>query len=333
MTSLSTPKLAKWPFYLADVFLLGVAAWIVFKCPDPFQLWPLLSLVVCAALGAWVSITPFLRQHHAEVKFAESASLTSTVEQLNNLRTFTNQISFATAQWQVVQEHSAKSVAASQEISERIGTEAKEFTKFIQKANDGEKAHLRLEVEKLRRGENEWLQVLVRMLDHIYAIYMAAVHSGQPNIIEQLTQFQNACRDAARRVGLVAFEAQPHDAYDEKTHQLADPEAQPYDGARIRETIAPGFSFQGQMLRPAFVILHPRETSAPSAEGLVPASTTPPEGFIIASPTPPPAPNPETVLAPEVPPPAPETASAPIPTRKPVENTPSLFGEQGENPF
>lgn len=314
MTSVSVPKLNKWPFFLADAFLLGVAALILFKCPDPFKLWPMISLVVCAALGAWVSITPFLRQHGTEVKFAESNNLTTTVEQLNNLRTFTNQISFATAQWQIVQEQSAKTVAASKEISDRIGTEAREFTQFIQKANDGEKAHLRLEVDKLRRGENEWLQVLVRMLDHVYALYMAAVHSGQPNIVEQLTHFQNACRDAGRRVGLVAFEARPNDAYDEKTHQLADPEGQPYDGARIRETVAPGFSFQGQMLRPAIVILQSRETpSAPPHEVLMTTAT--------AIPT-----MPETNLATEVPP-------TPTAARNPVATTPSLFGEQEEAPF
>ena len=58
---------------------------------------------------------------------------------------------------------------------------------------------VRLEVEKLRRAEGEWLQVLVRVLDHVYALHLGALRSGQPNLIEQLSNFQNACRDAARR--------------------------------------------------------------------------------------------------------------------------------------
>lgn len=338
MTTVSVPKLTKWPFYLADAFLLGVAALILYKCPDPFQFWPLISLVTCSALGAWVSITPFLRQYNAEVKFAESNSLTSTVEQLNNLRTFTNQISFATAQWQVVQEQSSKTVGAAKEISERMAFEAKAFSDFIQKANDNEKSHLRLEIEKLRRGENEWLHVLVRTLDHVYALYMAGVHSGQPNLMEQLTHFQNACRDAARRVGLIAFEAKPNEPYDEKTHQLADPQTQPYHGALVRETIATGFSFQGQMIRPAIVILHAPQAPASPAETLMTSTT--PEGFITVSPEtaqatePEPEVEPEPVVAAtaepqsEVPPiPTPAPAREPAPARKIIDETPSLFGD------
>ncbi|HUR46730.1 MAG TPA: nucleotide exchange factor GrpE [Candidatus Saccharimonadales bacterium] len=262
MTIASAPRLNKLPFYLADLFLLAVAGWIVLKCPNPFQPWPLLALLVCAGLGAWLSIIPFLKQYEADVDFADSNNLTSAVEQINNLRTFTNQISFATAQWAVVQEQSAKTVATSREIADRINAESKDFTEFLQKANDSEKGYLRLEVEKLRRSEAEWLHVVVRVLDHVYALYLAGVNSGQPNLLEQLSQFQHACRDAARRVGVTAFEPKPGEAYQEKTHQLADPKAQPTTGAQIAQVLAPGFSFQGQMIRQAVVILQPPVTSS-----------------------------------------------------------------------
>jgi molecular chaperone GrpE (heat shock protein) len=272
MTTASAPKLPKWPFYVADLFLLAVAALIVFKCPDPFKLWPLLALVFCAAAGAWLSITPFLKQYDADLQFADSGNLTSAVEQINNLRTFTNQISFATAQWQVVQEQSSKTVTTAREIADRINAESKEFSEFIQKANDSEKGHLRLEVEKMRRAEAEWLHVLVRVLDHVYALYLAGVHSGQPNLIEQLSQFQNACRDAARRVGLTAFEPRANDPYNEKTHQLPDSQTPPGPGARIAQTVAPGFTFQGQMIRQAVVVLNPPETKAEQSKTLAASS-------------------------------------------------------------
>ena len=60
--------------------------------------------------------------------------------------------------------------------------EVRQFTEFMQKMNDSEKAALRLEVEKLRRGEGEWLQVLVRILDHVFALHAAAVRSGEPKV-------------------------------------------------------------------------------------------------------------------------------------------------------
>jgi hypothetical protein len=45
--------------------------------------------------------------------------------------------------------------------------EVQAFTEFMKRANDSERATLRLAVAKLRRGASQWLQVAVRMLDHV----------------------------------------------------------------------------------------------------------------------------------------------------------------------
>lgn len=255
MTDQAVPKLVKWPFVLGDLLLLGLAAWIVFQQPAPLATWPLVLLAMCVAVGAWIGVTPFLVEYRAAIQFAESGSLTTTVAQLKNLQAFTNQVSFATAQWQVVQEQSSKTVTAAKEIAERMTKEAQAFGDFMRNANDSEKAHLRLEAEKLRRGEGDWLQVTVRLLDHVYALYQAGVRSGQPALVEQLANFQNACRDSARRLGLTAFEAQPDEPFNEKAHQLIEAEAKPPAGAVIAETLATGYTFQGQLLRPPLVRL------------------------------------------------------------------------------
>lgn len=262
MADRNAPKLSKWPFYLGDLFLTGVAAWIVHQSQHPLGPWPLFFLVTCAIAGAWVSITPFLVEYRAMLKFAEADSLTSAVEQINNLHAFTNQISFATAQWQLVQEQAANTVKTAREVGERITGEAQAFSEFMHKANDAEKAHLRLEVEKLRRGEAEWLQATVRLLDHVYGLHQAGLRSGQPVLIEQLAKFQNACRDAARRLGLVPFEAKPDEPFDENAHQLADSEAKPADGACVAETVATGYTFRGQLLRPPLVNIKPAAETA-----------------------------------------------------------------------
>ncbi len=144
----------------------------------------------------------------------------------------------------------------------------KAFTEFMQRANDSERATLRLEVEKLRRAEADWLQVLVRMLDHVYALHQGALRSGQPNLIEQLGSFQNACRDAARRVGLTPFAPNEAEPFDAQRHQLVEDGAQPPPDAVVAETIAAGYTFQGRPLRPALVRLResPAAVAAASPE-------------------------------------------------------------------
>jgi molecular chaperone GrpE (heat shock protein) len=248
-----TPNLSKWPFFLGDLLLLILAGWIMSRSPDPFRPAPLFFLLMCVGAGGWLCVTPFLVEYRAALKLAESGALTTTVEQIHNLRGVGERIAAATSQWQILQEQSTKTAAAAKEVAERMTSEAQAFGDFMQKANDSEKGHLRLEVDKLRRGEADWVQTIVRILDHVYALYQAGVRSGQPALKEQLGHFQNACRETARRLGLVVFEARPGESFDEKTHQLLDPQAKPPPHARVVETVAAGYTFQGQFLRCAVV--------------------------------------------------------------------------------
>jgi molecular chaperone GrpE (heat shock protein) len=117
--------------------------------------------------------------------------------------------------------------------------------------------------------------VLVRILDHVFALSAAAGRSGQPRVAEQMTQFQNACRDAAQRVGLVPFTATPDELFDAKRHQAVNTESAPPAGAVVAETVGSGFTFQGKLLRPVLVRLReaspPPEPTAAPAEAPVPA--------------------------------------------------------------
>lgn len=255
MSQRTKPRLAKWPFFAADMILLAAAALILCQAARPLSMWPLVSLVVCTALGAWMSVIPFLTQYRADLKFAEAEKLANTVEQLNNLRSFTNQITFATAQWQNIQENSIKSVQAAKDIADRITADARAFSEFMLKANDAEKAHLRLQNEKLRRSEGDWVQLVVHLLDHIYALQQAAVRSEQQAVITQVTQLQNACRELVRRMGLTPVDVKIGDLYDEKVHALPEGHLPAAAGASVVQALAPAYTFQGQRVRPALVVV------------------------------------------------------------------------------
>lgn len=260
-------RLARWPSVLP--FLIGAAAldyaawWVVEKSDHPINIWMAVLALVAVGGAAWVSVMPFLTDAANATKLEELEKLQSTANQIQNLEKIATQVTIATAQWQNVQEHNTKAIDAAKQVSDEMTQEALRFGEFMKKANDSEKATLRLEVEKLKRAETDWLQVLVRVLDHVYALHRAGKHSGQQNLIDQLAHFQNACRDAARRIGLVAFAPAAGDGFEPGQHQTADGRKDIPEDAKIFETVATGYTFQGQMLRPALVMLEAPKAPLP----------------------------------------------------------------------
>ena len=273
MSDREAPRLNKIPFIAGDILLVVVAGVIVFQAAKPMDLARSGLVVACGALGAWFCLLGYLTEYRARLQFAEADELARTVDQLKALQSVADQIALATSQWQTVQEHSGKTVQSAREITERMTTEARTFGQFLEQANDQEKKHLRLEVEKLRRAEAEWLQIVVRLMDNVFALHTAGARSGQPHLIEQFTMFQNACRDIIRRAGLVPIVPAPETPFDEKLHVVMEGRtAQP--GDQIGEVLACGYSFQGQMVRPPLVAL--RAATAPAPDATQPPSEVSP---------------------------------------------------------
>jgi molecular chaperone GrpE (heat shock protein) len=213
----------------------------------------------CVAAGAWIMVLPFLREFQAEADLTEARELAASVEKISSVDAVAKQIADATEQWLHVEDRANEINAASREIAGKINAEAREFTEFLQKANDTEKNHLRLEVDKLNRAQVDWVKVVTGMLDHVFALNQAGRQSGQEKLVRQLDNFQVACRDVARRVGVVTYEPKPEEGFDTGKHQLRDPEAEPEVGAKIIGIAAQGLSHQGQVLRKAVVVIEGEE--------------------------------------------------------------------------
>ena len=255
-------KIPKWPFLLGNALLLAFAYLIVWKSPHPISKWEILACFAAAALGAILGILPFLLDYRAMGTALQVNALGVVADKIRDLEKLAAQISAATNQWDVVQAQADKTAAGARQMADKMGAEVREFSEFMQKMNDTEKTALRLEVEKMHRGETEWLQMLVRVFDHIFALHAGAIRSGQPQLAEQITHFQNACRDTVRRIGLTPFVAEPGEAFDAVRHQVADSKNEPAEGAVVGETIGSGYNFQGKLLRPAIVSL--REAGVPA---------------------------------------------------------------------
>jgi len=272
MNNVSDWKIPKWPFLAFGLALFVVAAVLACRPAHAITQTEIIIATASVALGAVLGCLPFILEYRAVKKLVEINAVTTVAEQLSDLKKYSAQIAAATDQWARVQEttknDSEKTVATAKEIAERMATEIREFNEFQVKLNDTEKGALRLEVEKLRRAEGEWLQVVVRILDHVFALHNAAARSGQPELAENVGQFQNACRDAARRVGVTPFHAAPEEKFDAQKHRAHGVENPPADGV-VAEMLAPGLTFQGRLIRPALVRLQEAVPVAEAAPDLL----------------------------------------------------------------
>jgi len=283
MKDVSEWQVPKWPFLTANAVLILIAGALVYKIEHPITLSDTYIPVGCVVLGALLGCLPFILEYRATCKLVELNALSSVAEQLADLKNYTEQIKTATDQWASVQQatkgNTDKTVAAAKDVADRMTEEIRDFNEFQQKLNDTEKAALKLEIEKLRRAEGEWLQVLARILDHIFALHNAALRSGNGELAEQIGGFQNACRDTARRMGLSAFSLAPQEKFDPQRCRAHGIESPPAD-AVVAETLAPGMTYQGRLIRPALVRLHDANApvdAAPAAEPAAEISPAKPE--------------------------------------------------------
>lgn len=258
------PRIAKLPFIVGDLLLLAAAAYIAFYGAS-LGSWQYAAMVAAVAFGAWLAAWPFVLEFRALTKVLETSSLTSVTDKIKDLDKVSASITHAVAEWQHLQQSATHAVTAADHIAERMTTEARNFGEILSRMNESEKTHLRLEVEKLRRAEGDWLGITVRILDHVHALHQAGVRSGQRNIVEQLSSFQHACRETARRMGVLPVMPQTEIPFDARAHRLLD-DSTPEEGAVITDIIAPGYTFQGQMVRLPVVAVKQLETSRPKAE-------------------------------------------------------------------
>jgi molecular chaperone GrpE (heat shock protein) len=247
------PKPNLIPFLIADLIMLAVACIIVFYSKWPLEPWQVAICSLSALAGGVFLITPFILEHKAALRLAESESLVSTVSQIQKLEDVAKQITSATNYWQAAQADAAKTVETARQIHEQISKEAREFAEFMQKANDVEKTALRIEVEKLNRIMEENLQVVIHLLDNVYALYRAALQSGDKRLIEQIALFQMTCRQIAQRIGLVAFDGKSGEKFSAERHRNVDQKAEVPPDAIVAGAIAPGYTYQTKMLRQALV--------------------------------------------------------------------------------
>ena len=268
-TSFAQLKVPKWPFILGQILLLGLAYYIVRHAQHPISNSEFVLCFAIAAASALVGAWPFLLDYRIMGRQIDAQALGEVSEKLEHLKTLSAQIISATNEWTNVHTQAERTSTGAKTIADRMSEEVRQFAEFMQKMNDSEKSTLRLEAEKARRSESEWLQTTVHIMDHVYALTCAAGRSGQPQLAAQLENFQTACRNTARRMGLAPFVAAADEPFDPDRHQAVG-DTKPEAGTPIADTVGTGYTFQGRMLRPAIVKVRDA-APAPAASRQLPA--------------------------------------------------------------
>ena len=223
----------KWPFLSADIIFIGLGYWISTLIQGEPQPWQIISILVCAILGAAFAVAPFYFEYKAESKAVEIAQLTSVTKEINKMELVASQITDASENWTAAQDASRQTAKLAEEIAAGIAETVKTHDTFM---------------------ESDWAHTLVGLLDLVYRLERSAVASGKEDFIKTMGQFQGQCREVSRRVGLVAFEAESGAVFNPDEHAL--PDGEPIsENASVSETRLPGFRLQGKLVRKPFVAI------------------------------------------------------------------------------
>jgi len=250
-------------FFIADLLLVAVAVWLCWQGRHPLAAYEAAAAAFCVFGGALFGVWPFVLEHRAWLKRMETEEVLGAVRRLEGLERTAQMIEQATNAWQMAQDAAEKTARSAEEIARRMTEEQERFQEFLQQANDTERAHLRLEVEKLRRDEAEWVRALVFILDHTHALFAAALRSGRQDVAAQIGRFRAACLDAARRVGLATTAPKPGERFDPERHAAAGPEKTDEGEWFVQEVLAPGYRFRGAVARKPLVRAGPTPPEPP----------------------------------------------------------------------
>src|SRR5215469_6009812 len=180
-------NIPKWPFWVIYALVIAFAYYFMMHAPHAIHDWEI--AVALVAFGSLIGIIPYYLDYKAMGKALEVNALGAVAEKFQDLEQLATKITAVTDQWHVIHESVGQSAEktglAAKEIADKMGAEVRGFQDFMKKLDNNERSALRLEVEKLRRGETEWVQTLVHIMDHTFALHAAALRSNQPKVAEQ----------------------------------------------------------------------------------------------------------------------------------------------------
>lgn len=249
----------KAPFVVTDLVLILTAVGILTFTQHPLSGSAIWTITLLVASGAWIAVTPWIMEQRSKTRLAELDGLKGVEESIQKMNSFSDGVNSALLSLSNVQEIAQASAKRAAEAEEKIAQYGQDFEERFTKAANYEKSALQLEIDKLKRIEKDWVSSASGMLDHILALASAGIHSGKPEIAEQMKRFRAACLDIASHAGIQPYMPAPTDLYDPEKHAVPPNAPTPAAEAKIARVLAPGFIYQGVMTRKAMILTEDME--------------------------------------------------------------------------
>jgi hypothetical protein len=223
------PRLDPIPFIVADVILVGFAAFIGWQAPAPLGVAPLAAISGLVALGAVAGLYPFV-MNHARRQEEALRERTEQIEALARILTGTaEKIGIAVSNLPSIAESSAHQLKLAEQLPATIQAQIATLQQQLSATHAGENAALRHELDTLRHAQTEKLAAALADLTRLEAL--AAKHAAAldgaiahlPRLAEvfnqqtadtlrhetaaAITALQSASREASASLTTAAIEA------------------------------------------------------------------------------------------------------------------------------
>jgi hypothetical protein len=170
------PRLDPIPFIVADVILVGFAAFIGWQAPAPLGVAPLAAISGLVALGAVAGLYPFV-MNHARRQEEALRERTEQIEALARILTGTaEQIGIAVSNLPSIAESSARQLKLAEQLPAAIQTQIATLQQQLSATHAEENAALRHELDTLRQAQTEKLANALADLTRLEAL--AAKHAA-----------------------------------------------------------------------------------------------------------------------------------------------------------
>lgn len=209
-SSSPAPKIPFWAFIVTDIVLVGAAALIAARGPQPWSEIKIFAVAACVCVGALLLLVPWL----VYVERERNELLDERQRALESLaRTVTSsaeQISIAANGLHEIADIAQKNLKHAEVLPHKLQEKIAEFQAQLANANDTEREELEKELEELRGSESERLQTIADRITRTTAEFAKLETTTHQHLIaanEALTKLSMGTASAIGKAQAAAEQA------------------------------------------------------------------------------------------------------------------------------